>query len=276
MIEAGPMGDDAHACQGSRRLERLSWPALQAAAQTSGSTVVWPFGAFEQHGPHLPLGTDALFAEQILDQVLETLPQEAPIWRLPLQSIGFSPEHLGFPGTLSLPAELLIQSIEAIGAQLAAAGFERLVLFNGHGGQIALLQVAARQLRAAHPSLGVLPCFLWSGPKGIAELIAEPERSDGLHAGQAETSLMLQLNPELVGPQRAADGLGAQQPPQGWSLEGAVPNAWLTHELSSSGVIGDPSQASAVLGEGLRQRLVQGWSELFTHLLASDWPPKDH
>lgn len=69
------MGDDAYACQGSRRLERLTWPAFQAAAQTCGSTVVWPFGAFEQHGPHLPLGTDALFAEQILDQVLETFPR---------------------------------------------------------------------------------------------------------------------------------------------------------------------------------------------------------
>ena len=269
------MGDDAYACQGSRRLERLTWPAFQAAAQTCGSTVVWPFGAFEQHGPHLPLGTDALFAEEILDQVLETFPQEAPIWRLPLQSIGFSPEHLGFPGTLSLPAELLIRSIETVGAQLAAAGFERLVLFNGHGGQIALLQVAARQLRAAHPSLGVLPCFLWSGPKGIGELIEEPERSEGLHAGQVETSLMLQLNPELVGPKRVADGLGAKQPPQGWSLEGAVPNAWLTHDLSSNGVIGDPSQANGAKGEALRQRLVQGWSELFGSLLGSDWPPRE-
>ena len=222
------MGDDAHSRQGSRRLDHLNWPAVQAAAQTPGSTVVWPFGAVEQHGPHLPLGTDALFAEKILDQVLTGLPPEAPIWRLPIQSLGFSPEHLGFPGSLSLPAELLLGSIEAIGGQLAAAGFQRLVLFNGHGGQIALLQVAARQLRAAHPSLGVLPCFLWSGPDGLSSLIPEPERHQGLHAGQAETSLMLQLQPELVGPERPVDGLQASQPPQGWSLEGAAPTAWLT------------------------------------------------
>jgi creatinine amidohydrolase len=113
--------------------------------------VVWPFGAFEQHGPQLPLGTDALFADMVLDAVLARLGPERPIWRLPVQSFGFSPEHQGFPGTLTLPAELLIGQLVCLGAQLAALGFERLLLFNGHGGQIALLQVAARQLQQSDP-----------------------------------------------------------------------------------------------------------------------------
>ena len=258
----------------THRLERLSWPELQAAAGRPGSTVVWPFGAFEQHGPQLPLGTDALFAEAVLDAVLARLEPDAPIWRLPVQSYGFSPEHAGFPGTLSLPAELLISQVTAVGAQLAAAGFRRLVLFNGHGGQIALLQVAARQLRAAHPSLAVMPCFLWSGPPGLAELLPEPERSQGLHAGQAETSLMLHLAPDQVGPERPVDGLLPAPPPPGWSLEGAVPEAWLTHDLSRSGVIGDARSASADLGEALFERLVAGWQSLLQSLLASDWPPQ--
>ena len=258
----------------THRLERLSWPELQAAAGRPGSTVVWPFGAFEQHGPQLPLGTDALFAEAVLDAVLARLEPDAPIWRLPVQSYGFSPEHAGFPGTLSLPAELLISQVTAVGAQLAAAGFRRLVLFNGHGGQIALLQVAARQLRAAHPSLAVMPCFLWSGPPGLAELLPEPGRSQGLHAGQADTSLLLQLAPDQVGPERPVDGLLPAPPPPGWSLEGAVPEAWLTHDLSRSGVIGDARSASADLGEALFERLVAGWQSLLQSLLASDWPPQ--
>jgi creatinine amidohydrolase len=258
----------------ARRLEQLSWPQLQQAAAKAGSTVVWPFGAFEQHGPQLPLGTDALFADRLLDAVLQQLEPTLPIWRLPVQSIGFSPEHRSFCGTLSLPAELLIAQIVAIGEQLAEAGFERLVLFNGHGGQIALLQVAARQLRASRPQLAVLPCFLWSGPDGIGELLPEPERSQGLHAGLAETSLMLQLAPELVGPERPVDGLLQQAPPPGWSLEGAVPEAWLTADLSRSGVVGDSRGASAELGAALEQRLVAGWRALFTALLASSWPPR--
>jgi len=256
----------------ARRFSDLHSTAVAAAAARPGSTVVWPWGACEQHGPHLPLGTDALFAERILDRVLARLPEAAPIWRLPLQSLGFSPEHQGFAGTLSLPAELLIGQVVAVGCQLAAAGFERLVLFNGHGGQIALLQVAARQLRAAAPELAVLPCFLWSGPAGVADLIPEPERSDGLHAGLAETSLMLHLAPDRVGDIPAADGQRGGQPPAGWSLEGAVPSAWLSRDLSESGVIGDPAAANAALGSALAERLTDGWCVLFNNLLASHWP----
>lgn len=258
----------------SRRLERLSWPQLQEAAHQPGSTVVWPFGAVEQHGPQLPLGTDGLFADSLLDQVLAGLAPERPIWRLPCQWLGFSPEHLGFPGTLSLPAELLIAQVVSVGCQLADAGFQRLVLFNAHGGQIALLQVAARQLRAARPQLAVLPCFLWSGPAGLAELLPEPERSQGLHAGLAETSLMLQLAPELVGPERPVDGISTTSPPPGWSLEGACPLAWRSADLSSSGVVGDSRGASAELGSRLQERLHQGWIALFDSLLTSDWPAR--
>ena len=257
-----------------RRLEQLRWPELQQAASRPGSTVVWPFGAFEQHGPQLPVGTDALFAERLLDQVLQQLDPALPIWRLPVQHLGFSPEHQGFPGTVSLPAELLIAQVVAVGSQLAATGFERLVLFNGHGGQIGLLQVAARQLRSNTPGLAVLPCFLWSGPEGVAELLPEPERSEGLHAGLAETSLMLRLAPELVGPERPHDGQLTKPAPRGWSLEGAVPEAWFTADLSRSGVVGDARAASAELGQTLEQRLVEGWTGLLERLLASDWPPR--
>lgn len=255
-----------------RCLSQLSTAAVAAAAARPGSTVVWPWGAIEQHGPHLPLATDALFADRLLDRVMARLSEELPIWRLPLQSLGFSPEHQGFAGTLSLPSELLIAQVVAIGRQLAAMGFARLVLLNAHGGQIALLQVAARQLRSEAPALGVYPCFLWSGPEGVATLIPEPERSEGLHAALAETSLMLHLAPELVGPLPAADGHRAGPLPPGWSLEGAVPTAWLTRELSATGVIGDPSAATAELGQALAERLIDGWTMLLTQLMLNAWP----
>jgi creatinine amidohydrolase len=256
-----------------QRLDQLSWPELRERAARPGSTVVWPFGAIEQHGPHLPLGTDALFAERVCEAVLERLDPDLPIWRLPLQSLGFSPEHRGFPGTLSLSAELMLSLVGAVGRDLAGAGFRRLVLLNAHGGQIGLLEVAARQLRDHQPGLAVLPCFLWRGPEGLDALIAEPERSQGLHAGLAETSLMLHLAPELTGPERGADGLGAQGIPEGWSLEGEAPTAWLTRELSRSGVIGDPGEASPELGALLFERLVEGWRRRLDALLRSDWPP---
>jgi len=255
-----------------RRLELLSAPAVQALASRPGSTAVWPFGAVEQHGPQLPLGTDGLFADRLLDAVLMDLPEAAPIVRLPLQPIGFSPEHRSFVGTLSLPAELLLRLLLEVGQNLASAGFQRLVLFNGHGGQIGLLQAGARQLRETCPRLAVLPCFLWSGPEGVAACIPEPERSRGLHAGLAETSLMLHLAPELVGPERPVDGGGGPAPPAGWSLEGDAPCAWLTADISASGVIGDARGASARLGQELFAGLVAGWRRRFLSLLSSDWP----
>jgi creatinine amidohydrolase len=231
-------------------------------------------GSLEQHGPHLPLGTDALFADRVVEAVFQVLPAELPLWRLPVQQIGFAPEHKGFPGTFSLRAEQLIALVESVGADLARWGFRRLVVMNGHGGQISLLEVAARQLRANHPSMAVLPCFLWRGPENLASLIPEPERSQGLHAGLAETSLMLHLAPEFVGLERQADGIHPpSQPPQGWSWEGQVPTAWLTADLSRSGVIGDPSGATAALGEQLFQRLVSAWQQRLQALVSSDWPP---
>ena len=260
-----------------RRFELMSWPEVQEAGQRPGATVVWPFGAVEQHGPHLPLATDALFADRLLDAVLLEISEALPIWRLPLQSFGFSPEHSGFPGTISLSAELILSLVESVGGQLAQLGVHRLVLFNAHGGQIALLQAAARQCRLRAPQLAVLPCFLWSGVSGLDQWLSPAELERGLHAGQAETSLMLHLHPELVGDARPSDGDHGGDtpgsPPEGWSLEGAAPWAWLTSDLSSTGVIGDASGASAEIGAGLEQRLVQLWRDRFEVLLNSTWPP---
>ncbi|OUW30473.1 MAG: creatininase [Cyanobacteria bacterium TMED177] len=191
--------------------------------------------------------------------------------------MGFSPEHQSFPGTLSLSSELLIGIVAQLGAQLAGMGWQRLVLFNAHGGQIGLLQVAARELRQRCPHMAVLPCFLWSGVAGLDTLIPAGELMHGLHAGLGETSLMLQLAPDLVGTSRPVDGLASadvhQLPPPGWSLEGAAPCAWLTDDLSPSGVIGDSRDASVSLGSALEKRLVQHWSSLFDVLLRSSWPP---
>ena len=231
----------------------------------------------EQHGPHLPLITDTFFAENILIKTLESLPEEMPIWMMPSQAIGFSPEHQSFPGTLSLSADVLLSLVTDVGKQIATMGFTRLVFFNAHGGQIGLLQAVSRQLRIQCPSLAVLPCFLWSGVPGLDDLLPEKEVEEGLHAALAETSLMLHMDQDLIRNDSYLEKKETEQEiistPKGWSLEGASPCAWLTEDLSSSGVIGDASSSNVELGAALENALIDHWKSLFISLLESDWPP---
>ncbi len=262
-----------------RKFAFLNWQEASEAALTKGSTLVWPFGACEQHGPHLPLITDTFFSEKILNDVFVRLPSDLPIWTLPSQAIGFSPEHLAFPGTLSLSGELMLKMVTEVGTQLSKMGFQRLVFFNAHGGQIGLLQAIARELRVKCPSMAVLPCFLWSGIDSLQDLLPDREVEQGLHAALAETSLMMDLGPELVGKERPFDGglnISSDENnisvPDGWSLEGAAPCAWLTHDLSDSGVIGDSRGSNLDLGKALRKALVDHWTALFINLMASQWP----
>ena len=251
--------------------EYLDWKRIKHISQMNRSTIIWPFGAIEQHGPHLPLATDTIFIDEIVNAVMKLMPSEMPLMRIPTQSIGFSPEHLGFDGTLSISSNILTSIIIEVGKQLSDLGFKRLILLNAHGGQISLLSTAARELRKNAPSLNVFPCFIWSGISGISDLLTQSEIENGLHASLAETSLMLALKPELVGEERPFEEV-SQNIPEGWSLEGASPTAWMTHELSKSGVIGDSRGANKILGEKLRNLLVSHWYNMLQSLMSSDWP----
>ena len=251
--------------------EYLAWPEVENFANHKRSTVIWPFGAVEQHGPHLPLATDSIFIEEIICEVLKLIPSDIPLKKLPTQYIGFSPEHKGFDGTISLSSNLLTAMITEVGVQLSDMGFKRLILINAHGGQISLLSTAARELRRLAPNLSIFPCFLWSGVEGLSDFLSQKEIDNGLHASLAETSLMLALKPELVGDERPYEEV-LEQIPQGWSLEGDAPTTWLTEDLSISGVIGDSRGANKELGKNLKKLLISHWYKLIMNLMKSDWP----
>ena len=251
--------------------EYLSWPEVENIAKDKRSTIIWPFGALEQHGPHLPLATDSIFVDEIICEVFKLMPSDSPIKKLPTQYIGFSPEHKGFAGTISLSSDLIIQIIKEVGVQLSDMGFKRLVLLNGHGGQISLLSTAARELRSYAPNLSILPCFLWSGVDGLSNLLSKEEMLYGLHASLAETSLMINLRPELVGEERPFEEVKGGIP-EGWSLEGHAPTAWLTEDLSKSGVIGDSRGSNEDLGNNLKILLINHWYKMIMNLMNSDWP----
>ena len=251
--------------------EYLSWPEVKNISKDKRSTIIWPFGAVEQHGPHLPLATDSIFVDEIISEVLKLIPSDKPIKKLPTQYLGFSPEHKGFDGTISLSSKLITLMIKEVGVQLADMGFKRLILINAHGGQISLLNTAARELRSIAPNLSVFPCFLWKGVDGLSDLLTKKEIEYGLHASLAETSLMMALKSELVGDERPYDGI-QENIPAGWSLEGNAPTSWITKDISKSGVIGDSRGSNIDLGNDLKALLIRHWYKMIMNLMESDWP----
>ena len=91
--------------------EYLSWPEVENISKDKRSTIIWPFGAVEQHGPHLPLATDSIFVDEIICEVLKLIPPGTPLKKLPTQFIGYSPEHKSFDGTISLSSNLITSLI---------------------------------------------------------------------------------------------------------------------------------------------------------------------
>lgn len=233
------------------------------------TVVILPVAATEQHGPHLPTGTDAFILQGVLAAAMRRA-DIADAVALPLQPIGWSSEHGNLPGTLSLEAGLLADAWTSLGATMAAAGLRRLVILNGHGGNPPVIAVAAMRLRSAH---GLLVAQVhWealANPSGLAPADA-PARD--WHAGWIETSVMLHLHPELVAMEQAA--AAEMRFPEGLPPDGPAPWAWMTTDLNASGVIGDPRLASARLGKALVERAVDGLADLLARMAAVDWSPQ--
>ncbi len=131
----------------ARNFAYLNWKQVDALPRDK-TLLVLPTAAIEQHGHHLPLATDTLISNLLLGRALELLPADLPIYALPTVCYGKSNEHIGFPGTMSMSAATYMAVLRDIGASVAAAGFKKLVLFNSHGGNSALNDVMARDLRA--------------------------------------------------------------------------------------------------------------------------------
>ena len=222
------------------------------AVAATDPVLVLPLGAIEQHGPHLPLGTDLLIIESLLDAAWPLLPAQVSAWRLPALAVGASTEHGAFAGTLSHEPETLIRMIADIGAQLASIGVRRLVLCNGHGGNRQVLDLAALRLRAQHGMLVIKSnYFRYPLPEQLA--LPASEQQHGFHGGALETALMLHLHPQLVALDALHDrrSLGERLQAERFARigpEGQAGFAWMAGDLHHDGVVGDASLATGAFG----------------------------
>lgn len=230
----------------ARNFAYLNWKQVDALPRES-TLLVLPTAAIEQHGHHLPLATDTLINNLLLGHALAKLPPELPVYALPPVHYGKSNEHIGFPGTLSVSAATFMAVLRDIGASLAAAKFQKLVLYNTHGGNSALIDVMARDLRAEFK----LRTFTLQGSAGTKfEGLTAQERAYGFHAGEVETAFLLASVPELV--DRSAytvNYIADVAKPEALLPENAPATfAWLTRDIAPSGVFGDPRPATAENG----------------------------
>jgi len=217
------------------------------------TVAVLPLGATEQHGPHLPLDVDTAIAQGIVAAALPRVPAGVPVLVLPAQAIGYSPEHAAFEGTLTLPYETVLANWIAIGEGVARAGVKKLLLFNAHGGQSSLMDIAARELRGR--GLIVYRCDWWNLPLGdeVRQLFSADEHRFGVHGGEIETSLMLALAPQAVDMSKAQEFASTSRdradrfPVMGQSAK----LGWHMHDYNPSGAAGNAKAATAEKGHAL-------------------------
>ena len=230
----------------ARNFAYLNWKQVDALPRET-TLLVLPTAAIEQHGHHLPLATDTLINNLLLGHALLKVPANLSVYALPCVHYGKSNEHIGFAGTLSLSATTFMAVLRDLGASIASAGFRRLVLYNTHGGNTALIDVMARDLRAEFR----LRTFALHGSAGAQfEGLTPQERTYGFHAGEVETAFLLASLPELVDRSAYTTNYIADQAKPELLLPENAPAtfAWLTRDIATSGVMGDPVPATAENG----------------------------
>jgi creatinine amidohydrolase len=228
--------------------------------------VIWPIASLEQHGPHLPLGTDAIVLGAVVDRVRQRLAESVQALYLPLMPIGKSPEHLAFPGSVSMDAATLLGVADGVVSSFAPHGFRSYIFLNGHGGNTALLRASAPDLRAKY-GVRVYNIDLWASSffGDIIEELFPGMAGIDRHGGAAETSMLLHLCPQLVrgtpgrDELRAAGGRLTGQalgPIEFDQLTWGIPFGWQSQDFGYSGVVGDPSLASAEAGRRILEYAV--------------------
>lgn len=167
----------------------------EVEASAGSAIVVLPVGSVEQHGPHLPLGTDTLLAGAVLESALRLLEDNRlPIVVTPTVPLGYSGHHL-FAAAMSLQPETLLSVLHDVSESLVASGFRRLFILNGHGGNEECIQLAVKDLVLRHEAVAATACSYWAIGDPANQM--RPGLTPG-HAGWFETSLMLASRPDLV------------------------------------------------------------------------------
>lgn len=230
---------------------------------------ILPTAAVEQHGPHLPVGTDTIINTHLCRLLAERAPEDLDLRILPVMAVGKSNEHLWAPGTLTLSAATALAAWTEIGLSVARAGVRKIVILNSHGGNADLISIVSRELRV---QAGMLAVRLGWGAMGMPPgLYSDQETRFGIHGGDMETSLLLHFRPDTVDMAAARDFRSTAEtapiPPIG-----AVAQAWISNDLNPAGVVGEAHLATAEKGRLTAEHIVADVIVLLQKVAAEPLP----
>jgi creatinine amidohydrolase len=230
-------------------LENLTWPEVKKI-KWNRTIVLFPFGSFEQHGPHLPLTTDTDIVTAIARGIEKKRADK--VLCLPTLWPGHSTHHLFFPGTLSVSQMPYVQMVIELCRSVAKMGAQKIFLLNGHGGNDVPLRAALRELKTEFPKTQFVFASYWTLASESIKKIRESELGGLGHACEMETSIMLHLHPDRVKPHLAKRGGPKHSDPyRKADMQYGRPVYFVNefHEVTKTGTIGHPDLASAKKGK---------------------------
>ena len=231
----------------------MTWPEIRDVA-AEDRVVVIPVGTIEDHGPHLPVDTDVRIIDAICSRACAAAPETTVL--MPVVTHGYSPHHSDFPGSINIRWNVFVEHLIDITRSLAQHGFRRIIIANGHGSNMPLVNIAARLTIVEHPKVICCDYMYLQTPKALdlIRTVRESEFPGGMaHACELETSIYLVLAPELVQMDKAEKDLN--QPPSDYFYmdwfdgPGSMMEYWST--LTKTSTMGDPTLATARKGEVL-------------------------
>ena len=262
-------------CPPERFLSYLTWTQIADLPDKANTVIVLPAGSTEQHGPHLPCAVDTIIAAGVMGHALARLPASVPAYALAPITYGKSDEHLHFPGTVTLDGTTLLETVTQIGESVYRMGFRKLLIVNGHGGQPQVMEMAARELRLRHGDYVVLPHSTWRVPNVAGQFMTDREKRLSMHAGHAETAILMALAPHTVHMEHAVANYPPEFPSKVLSGDGRPACAWTARDFGTSGVIGDPFPATPEQGQAILDSLAQSWAQGIQDLFAMHWIERD-
>lgn len=233
------------------KLGEMTWPEVKALDKTK-VVPVYPIASFEQHGPHLPFLTDTMETDEIVNRLNTRIPDE--VICLPTQWLGYSFHHMRFGGSITATSDTHISVITETVGCLITAGFSKVLIVNGHGGNEADMAVALQKIKETHEHTSVFAASHWRLVAPQLDAIKEAGPLGSGHAGEMETSMMLVIRPDLVKAERPdLDGIHPES-----VYGGLVSHFQRMDERTRVGVHGDPTFGTAEKGERMLEAIVDG------------------